>query len=444
MHWERHPCFDESSRHRYGRVHLPVAPRCNIQCNYCNRDFDCAHESRPGVCSKIMEPAEAPEYVEALLARFPELAVVGIAGPGDPFANPEETLKTLSLIHGAFPDLLLCVATNGLNLAPYVGELVNLGVSHVTITINTINPSVGQRLYAWVRKGKQTLNGYEAAAYLLQEQLSSIPLLKRANILVKVNTVLVPGINEHEVGILAQHLASLGVDIMNILPLYPVKGTPFARLAPPSSEMVQKARERAGAYLPQMYHCTRCRADAAGFLDQDLGFSQEKNKEREDKASGKVLPPVACQKNRSAVPQEKNIAGAPQTGDARYRIAVATYEGLLVNQHLGEANRVQVYRLESEGWVQEDERCLPPRGGGDARWSQVAEILGDCDELWVAGIGENPRRILEKTGLVVRILEGFIHQVLEKYRPGESLEYYEVHRPHRCGEFCGGSGTGCG
>lgn len=444
MHWERHPCFDESARHRYGRVHLPVAPRCNIQCNYCNRDFDCAHESRPGVCSKIMEPEQAPEYVETLRAQFPELAVVGIAGPGDPFANPEETLKTLSLIHGAFPDLLLCVATNGLNLAPYVEELVNLGVSHVTITINTLNPSVGQRLYAWVRKGKQTLSGYEAAAYLLQEQLSSIPLLKSANILVKVNTVLVPGINEHEVGILAQRLAALGVDIMNILPLYPVKGTPFARLDPPSPEMVQKARQRAAAYLPQMYHCTRCRADAVGFLGQDLAFSQEKNKGEEERVSGKHLSPGGRQKNSPAASQGGNIPVPSQPRESSCRIAVATYEGLLVNQHLGEANRVQVYRLEATGWVQENERSLPPRGGGDARWSQVAEILGDCDELWVSGIGENPRRILERTGLVVRIIEGFINQILEKYQPGTSLEYYEVHRPHRCGEFCGGSGTGCG
>ncbi|HII07421.1 MAG TPA: nitrogenase molybdenum-iron cofactor biosynthesis protein, partial [Methanotrichaceae archaeon] len=30
-----HPCFSEKACHRFGRMHLAVAPRCNIQCNYC-------------------------------------------------------------------------------------------------------------------------------------------------------------------------------------------------------------------------------------------------------------------------------------------------------------------------------------------------------------------------------------------------------------------------
>ena len=49
-----HPCFDEAARARTARVHLPVAPRCNVQCNYCNRKFDCVSESRPGVTSVVL------------------------------------------------------------------------------------------------------------------------------------------------------------------------------------------------------------------------------------------------------------------------------------------------------------------------------------------------------------------------------------------------------
>jgi nitrogen fixation protein NifB len=37
---KNHPCFNDSSRHTFGRLHLPVAPKCNIQCNYCSRKFD--------------------------------------------------------------------------------------------------------------------------------------------------------------------------------------------------------------------------------------------------------------------------------------------------------------------------------------------------------------------------------------------------------------------
>jgi hypothetical protein len=43
-----HPCYSRNGHHRFARMHLPVAPACNLQCNYCNRKFDCSNESRPG------------------------------------------------------------------------------------------------------------------------------------------------------------------------------------------------------------------------------------------------------------------------------------------------------------------------------------------------------------------------------------------------------------
>ena len=87
----QHPCFNSDVRHRTGRIHLPVAPKCNIQCNYCNRKFDCANESRPGVTSAVLSPNQALALSHRALEKAPYLKVVGIAGPGDPFANPEET-----------------------------------------------------------------------------------------------------------------------------------------------------------------------------------------------------------------------------------------------------------------------------------------------------------------------------------------------------------------
>ena len=84
-----HPCFDEEAKHTNARVHLAVAPKCNIQCNYCNRKYDCVNECRPGVTSSILTPGQAAGYLKELDTRLDNLAVVGIAGPGDPFANPE-------------------------------------------------------------------------------------------------------------------------------------------------------------------------------------------------------------------------------------------------------------------------------------------------------------------------------------------------------------------
>ncbi|HTH13936.1 MAG TPA: hypothetical protein VMB23_06040, partial [Spirochaetia bacterium] len=90
-----HPCFDPQARRTSARVHLPVAPRCNLQCRYCNRQTDCLHESRPGVTSGVLSPAQALDYLHRIVEKLPQTRVVGIAGPGDPMANVDETLETL-------------------------------------------------------------------------------------------------------------------------------------------------------------------------------------------------------------------------------------------------------------------------------------------------------------------------------------------------------------
>ncbi|HRS19981.1 MAG TPA: radical SAM protein, partial [Bacteroidales bacterium] len=149
----KHPCFDKEAKHTHARVHLPVAPKCNIQCNYCNRKFDCVNESRPGVSSAVLSPYQALEYVKELNTKLENLSVIGIAGPGDPFANATETMETMRLLKAEFPEKLFCVSTNGLNLEPFIPELAELGVSHVTITINAVDPDITSKIYAWVRDG---------------------------------------------------------------------------------------------------------------------------------------------------------------------------------------------------------------------------------------------------------------------------------------------------
>ncbi len=85
-----HPCFSEQAHHYFARMHVAVAPACNIQCNYCNRKYDCSNESRPGVVSEVLTPAQAVKKVKAVAAEIPQMSVLGIAGPvtaGQPGKN---------------------------------------------------------------------------------------------------------------------------------------------------------------------------------------------------------------------------------------------------------------------------------------------------------------------------------------------------------------------
>lgn len=260
-----HPCFNREVSGKYGRVHLPVAPNCNIACNYCNRLFDCPNEGRPGVTSRLLRPTAALDHLDKIMSGPTPISVVGIAGPGDPLANPAATFQTLELVRRSYPRLLICLSTNGLMALDFLREILDT-VSHITLTVNAVDPSIGAQVYKWVKFGNRIYTGSDAAELLQERQLEAIQLLKRAGLIVKVNTVVIQGINDLQVPIIAERMASLNVDVFNAMPVYPVKGTLFADIPSPSSREMKAIRVKAGAHLPQMTHCARCRADAAGLV----------------------------------------------------------------------------------------------------------------------------------------------------------------------------------
>lgn len=264
-----HPCFYGTAKARWGRVHLPVAPGCNIQCNFCNRLYDCANESRPAVTRGILEPGNVLQYLDLLLKRRSDISVVGIAGPGDPLCEPERTVETIRAVHSRYPNLLICISTNGLNVTEYIDDLAEAGVTHITVTINAVDPSIGQHIYFRVTINNDTYQGIKAAEILLARQKEAIIGLKARDLIVKINTVVIPDINMNHIGTIAKEVAHLGADIMNCIPMIPVPDTPFEHLGTPTGAEMDRIRSLASFHIPQMYHCQRCRADAVGLLCSD-------------------------------------------------------------------------------------------------------------------------------------------------------------------------------
>jgi nitrogen fixation protein NifB len=81
---------------------------------------------------------------------------------------------------------------------------------------------------------------------------------------IKINTVLMPGINDHLLYSLGLEIKKRGANIHNIMPVIP-QGK-LAHIAAPSHELISSSREICGEILPQMKHCQQCRADAIGLL----------------------------------------------------------------------------------------------------------------------------------------------------------------------------------
>ncbi|MBN1323770.1 MAG: nitrogenase cofactor biosynthesis protein NifB [Methanotrichaceae archaeon] len=264
---QEHPCFSEKACHSFGRMHLAVAPKCNIQCRYCIRDFDCVNECRPGVTSQVLTPKEALERVDQVLDKYHYIKVVAVAGPGEPLAN-EETFETLRLVGEKYPHIILCLSTNGLLLPEKVELLAELGVSNLTVTLNAVDPNIGKEIYDYINYEGKRYEGLEAATILLENQLKGIEEALKRRMIVKVNTVLIPTINDQHVFDIARKIKSLGVYIHNVMPLIPQYK--FAHITPPTLAEKRKIQEELGGIIKQMKHCRQCRSDAIGRLGCDL------------------------------------------------------------------------------------------------------------------------------------------------------------------------------
>ena len=193
----------------------------------------------------------------------PVIKVVGIAGPGDPLEN-EETFETFGLINKEFPQLIKCLSTNGLLLPENLDRLIDLDLKSLTVTINALDPRSGGKIYSWVCYNGTRYTGEEGAEILIHNQLAGVQLAADSGITVKVNTVLIPGINEGEVEKIAIELKRRGADIMNVMPLIPQAD--FSAVVPPTSEHIAVVRASNERIITQFKQCRQCRADAVGLI----------------------------------------------------------------------------------------------------------------------------------------------------------------------------------
>jgi nitrogen fixation protein NifB len=259
-----HPCLGRAP-HK-GRLHLPVSPACNIKCRFCTRAFN-ARENRPGVTRSVLPVEEAMDIVAQAVDLCPEISVVGIAGPGDSLAT-NHALRCFARIRDEHPELLGCLSTNGLMLPERAAEIARSGVNSVTVTVNAVDSAIQAQIVEWIVLDGRRLGGAAAAAALTDRQLTGIRLLAGLDVLVKINTVLIPAINGAHIGEIARVTAEAGAALINIIPLIP-QGD-FAHWPEPDCADLQQARTDAERWLPVFRHCQHCRADACGLLGRDL------------------------------------------------------------------------------------------------------------------------------------------------------------------------------
>jgi nitrogen fixation protein NifB len=255
-----HPCFSTHCRPSTGRIHLPVSPRCNIFCRFCTRGLT-ADVDRPGNAERLLSPEDALSVLDAALRLCPEIRVAGVAGPGDPLAGPE-ALDALSAVKRGHPGIICCLSTNGLMLEESMERIVSAGVESLTVTINALDPEILLQINRGVLVGGEFIGGLKGQETLIRAQERGIRLAKANSLAIKVNSVLIPGVNESHIPHVAKMAREWGADVLNVIPLIPAGG--LSHLRAPAASEYGAVCEEAERHLPVKSNCRRCRADACG------------------------------------------------------------------------------------------------------------------------------------------------------------------------------------
>jgi nitrogen fixation protein NifB len=239
---------------------------------------------------------------------------------------------------------------------------------------------------------------------------------------VKVNSVVIPGVNDAHLPEVARTVRAAGAFIVNLVPLIsaPEHGTHYGKTGQrgPSAEELEAVQASCQIDAKLMRHCRQCRADAVGRLGEDRFESFTLSKlppgpardARELRAERREVVErargIAARARDAAL---LRVAGVPAALTAR--VAVATKGGGLVDQHFGHAREFLVYDVARDGARLVGRRatetyCVGGEGQDDAL-DVALRALADCDAVLVAKIGHCPRGQLAAAGIEPAVDQAF-------------------------------------
>ena len=302
-------------------------------------------------------------------------------------------------------------------------ELLQYNISHVTITINCIDPDIGARIYPWIIWNQRRLHSRKAAEILIEQQQQGLAMLVAQGVLVKINSILIPGINDEHLQEVNRVVKQQGAFLHNIMPLLarPEHGTYYRLMGQrePTSQELQTLQDACGSGLRMMRHCRQCRSDAVGLLGQNRSaeFSLDKVQQRpiDHQAAMARRAQVHATINRQLATRRARTGDKPAP-QALYRchspaarpvlMAVTSQGSGLINEHFGRAREFLIYEVSPAGvrllgHRKADRYCTGPEDCGEveSRLTDILRALEGCEVLLCAQIGIEPWNQLEAAGI---------------------------------------------
>jgi GTP 3',8-cyclase len=198
------PMVDPFGRH-VSYLRVSVTDRCDFRCVYCMAEHMTFLPKQD-----LLTLEELDRLCSAFITKgVRKLRITG----GEPLVrkNIMSLLRNLSrhLRTGALEELTL--TTNGSQLAKYAGELVDIGVQRINVSVDTLDPVKFKTITRWGE---------------LDKVQAGIAAARAAGLAVKINAVALKDVNEHEVDDMIRWAHGSGMDLTLIetMPLGDIDG----------------------------------------------------------------------------------------------------------------------------------------------------------------------------------------------------------------------------
>jgi nitrogen fixation protein NifB len=277
-----------------------------------------------------------------------------------------------------------------------------------------VDPDVGAKIYPWIYYRKKRYTGREAAEILHERQMTGLEMLTARGILCKVNSVMIPGINDHHLVEVNRAVKSRGAFLHNIMPLIsaPEHGTHFGLTGQrgPTAQELKALQDSCEGEMNMMRHCRQCRADAVGLLGEDRSaeFTTEKLDAIDVVYDGTVRKAyqetVEVERQAKVAAKQSELVKLQGVDtDIKVLVAIATKGGGRVNEHFGHVKEFQIYEASRTGakFVGHRRVDLYCQGGFGEETSldTIIRAINDCHAVFVAKIGHCPKDTLSEAGI---------------------------------------------
>jgi nitrogen fixation protein NifB len=250
-------------------------------------------------------------------------------------------------------------------------------------------------------------------------------MLVAKGILVKVNSVLIPGVNDQHLAEVSKIVKAKGAFLHNVMPLISEAehGTYYGLTGQrgPTNEELQKLQDECSGDMNMMRHCRQCRADAVGLLGEDRGseFTMDKieamdiNYPEAMKMRAEVHAAINEELESKRLSKESkvqlvSIQGLkPKVEETRpVLMAVATKGSGVINEHFGHASEFLIYEASSAGVRFIGHRKTTPYceggdtcGDGESALDVTLRVLKGCEAVLCSKVGYEPWGPLEAAGI---------------------------------------------